>query len=199
MRTRPAYSSSPVYCDSYRVCPAQGSPSQNTHAAIGTARTAHRAVPVRPDACGCARRRRSRECAVRRRRRAAEAGTKARAKRGEGEGRGQGGARRWERSQWVAPPITEPLFGKVKCQLFHTCFLTRQLGGVHTTSGIWSCGYTGRGLQPQTENTFKPPVICITPANAKRQAGGSRGSGSNLHRNELSECTSSQQRASYLP
>ena len=39
------------------------------------------------------------------------------------------------------------------------------------------------------------PRDVITPANAKRQAGGRRGSGSNLHRNGLSKCTSSQQAA----
>ena len=39
------------------------------------------------------------------------------------------------------------------------------------------------------------PRDLITPANAKKQAGGRRGSGSNLHRNGLSKCTSSQQAA----
>jgi hypothetical protein len=37
------------------------------------------------------------------------------------------------------------------------------------------------------------PRDLITLANAKRQAGGSRGSGSNLHRNGLSKCTTSSQ------
>jgi hypothetical protein len=41
----------------------------------------------------------------------------------------------------------------------------------------------------------QPPRDLITPANAKRQVGGRRGSGSNLHRNGLSKCTSSQQAA----
>jgi len=39
------------------------------------------------------------------------------------------------------------------------------------------------------------PRDLITAANVKRRAGGRRGSGSNLHRNGLSMCTSSQQAA----
>ena len=56
--------------------------------------------------------------------------------------------------------------------------------------------------QPWTEQRFKPiqtPRDLITPANAKRQAGGRRGSGSNLHRNSKLTLEVHQLTASCLP
>jgi hypothetical protein len=40
----------------------------------------------------------------------------------------------------------------------------------------------------------QPPRDLITAANVKRQAGGRRGSGANLHRNGLSKCTTAHRK-----
>jgi hypothetical protein len=54
-------------------------------------------------------------------------------------------------------------------------------------------------LQPADRKDVQTPRDLITPANAKKQAGGRRGSGSNLYQNGLSNVEVHQLTASCLP